>query len=223
MPPDINALERATQVARVLSASLPAAVDPATVSTKAKIPFKALLLRELLLYRIAEVSNAACELFHDHRLIGATILTRACLEAVAWLFVVDRRIQKCLDAKALGTFPDFIDRVVLGSRQPDAEHQAYNVLNAINELDEAIPGFRHAYDTCSEFAHPNADGLIGSYGRFDPKTFLFNLDPKKYQVPVDGIVPFLAAGLELFLHVYERMPDRLLEFAKLCEAELESH
>src|SRR5438094_8724850 len=88
MPPDINALERATQVARLLSASLPAAVDPATVSTKAKIPFKALLLRELFLYRLAEISNAACELFHDGRMIGATILTRACLEAVAWLFVL---------------------------------------------------------------------------------------------------------------------------------------
>ena len=222
MPSDINALERATQVARLLSASLPAAVDPATVSTKAKIPFKALLPRELFLYRLAEISNAACELFHDGRMIGATILTRACLEAVAWLFVLDLRIQKCIETKSLRTFPDFINRLLLGSRQTNAKHQAYNVLNAIDELNEAIPGFRRAYDTCSEFAHPNVDGVMASYARFDPKTLLFHLDPKKYQVPVDGIVPFLAAGLELFLHVYERMPDRLLEFAKLCEAELES-
>lgn len=132
-------------------------------------------------------------------------------------------VQKCVEVKDLGTFPEFINRVVLGSRQPDTKHQAYNVLNAIDELDKAIPGLRRAYDTCSEFAHPNPDGLINSYGRFDPKARLFNLDPKNYQVPLEAIVPLLAAGLELFVDVYGRMPDRLLEFAKLCEAELESH
>jgi hypothetical protein len=110
---------------------------------------------------------------------------------------------------------------MLGSRSPGSKHQAYNVLNAVDELDKQISGFRSAYDTCSEFAHPNADGLLNSYGRIDRETLLFELNPKKYQIPVEGIVPFLAVGLELFIDVYNEMPDSLLEFAKLCETELE--
>jgi hypothetical protein len=101
-----NTLERALELAFILSNSLSPAVDPATVSKTAKIPFKALLLRELLAYRLAELSTSACELFRDGRTIAATILTRAALEAVAWLFVLDKRVGKCLAKKALGNFPD---------------------------------------------------------------------------------------------------------------------
>jgi hypothetical protein len=215
-----NALERAIELSCILSHSLAPAVDPATVSKTAKIPFKVLLLRELLAYRLSELSTSACELFRNGHTIAATILTRAALEAVAWLFVLDQRIRKCLANETLGSFSNFIDRLMLGSRSPESEHQAYNVLNALDELDKQLSGFRHAYDTCSEFAHPNADGLINSYARMDHTTLLFDLHPKKHQIPIEGIVLFLAAGLELFIEVYNKMPDNLLKFAKLCETEL---
>ncbi len=217
-----DALQRATELASILSKSLAPAVDPRTVSRLAKIPFKALLLRELLMYRVAELSTNACELFRSGQTIAATTLTRAALEPIAWLFVLDRRIQKCLDEKDLGTFPDFVNRLLFGGRGPDDELKAYNILNALDEVDKHIPHFRVAYDTCCEFAHPNADGMIRSYGRMDRETLLFNLDPKKYQIPVDGIVPILAAGLEMFIDIYDRMPPYLLDFAKLCEADIRS-
>jgi hypothetical protein len=217
-----NALERATQLASALSQSLAPAVDPATVSVTAKIPFKVLLLRELFAYRVAELGVSACELFHVGRTIGAIILTRAALESVSGLYMLDRRVKKCLEEKSLGGFPTFVSRLLLGSRSPDAEHKAYNVLDAIDEVDKLISGYRAAYDRCSEFAHPNADGMINSYGRMDRKTLLFNLDPKKYQVPVDGIVPILAGSLELFIQLYNAMPSYLLDFAKLCEAALKT-
>lgn len=220
MDGNASALERATQLATGLSKALAPAVDPATVSKVAKIPFKVLLLRELFAYRLAELSTSACDLFSDGRNIAATTLTRGALEAVAGLFFLDRRTRKCLDQKALGYFSEFVNRLLLGSRNPKAKYEAYNVLNAIDELDKLIPSFRRAYDMCSEFAHPNADGMINSYGRMDHQTLLFNLDPRKYQPPVDGIVPVLAAGLELFIHVYDEMPAYLPGFAKLCEAEL---
>jgi hypothetical protein len=215
-----SALERATQLAYGLSKTLVPAVDPATVSTIAKIPFKVLLLRELFAYRLAELSISACDLFRDSRNIAATTLTRGALEAVAGLFFLDRRTRKCLDQKTLGNFSEFVNRLLLGSRHPKAKYEAYNVLNAIDELAKVIPGFRRAYDMCSEFAHPNADGLINSYGRMDHETLLFNLDPRKYQAPLEGIVSTLAAGLEFFIHVYDEMPLYLPEFAKLCEAKL---
>lgn len=217
-----SSLERATQLAYGLSKALAPAVDPATVSTVAKIPFKTLLLRELFAYRLAELSTSACDLFRDGRNIAATTLTRGALESVAGLFFLDLRTRKCLDQKALGDFPKFIDRLLLGSRDPKAKHQAHNVLNAIDDLNKLIPGFRGAYDMCSEFAHPNADGMINSYGRMDRETLLFNLDPRKYQIPVDGIVPNLAAGLEFFIRVYDKMPAYLPEFAKLCEVSIQS-
>ena len=215
-----KALQDATRLAYALSQSLASCADPRTVSRVAKIPFKALLLREFLAYRVAEVSTSACDLFSSGRTIAATILTRSAIEGIAWLLVLDWKIRKALQENAVGTTGDFIDRLLLGSRAPDAEHTAYNVLNAIDEVDKRMPGFRAIYDTCSEFAHPNADGMMHSYGRPDHETLIFNLDPKAYQVPVDGIAPFLAGGLDLFIDTYNGMPPHLEKFARLCEGEL---
>lgn len=215
-----EALSTASALATALSQSLAPAVDPRTVSRTAKLPFNVLVLRELLAYRVAELSTSACDLFRSGRMIAVTSLTRGALEGIAWLFVLERKISACLDRRALGTFGTFLNRLLLGSREAGAEHEAYNVLNALDEIGAALPGFRDAYDRCSEFAHPNADGMIHSYGRMDRENRIFNLDAHKYQIPVDGIVPILAGGLEVFIHTYNNMPPRLIEFAKLCEGDL---
>ena len=52
-------LRKGMELSSRLKASLPSRVDPATVSTRAKIPFKALCVREVLLYRVSELADAA--------------------------------------------------------------------------------------------------------------------------------------------------------------------
>lgn len=217
-----DSLDEARRLASALSDSLAPAVDPAAVSLTAKIPFKALLLRELLSYRVAELSTVACELFESRRNISGILQTRAALESISWLFFLDRRMKKCLKRGDLDHFATFIDRLLFGSRSKETKHQAYNVLDAINAVNEEIPAFLNAYEMCSEFAHPNADGMIHSYARMDRETILFHLDTQKHQVPLDGVVPILAGGLELFIHVYNGMPDYLPQFARLCEEGLKS-
>ncbi|MBI1814686.1 MAG: hypothetical protein HYR72_06900 [Deltaproteobacteria bacterium] len=217
----LPALKSATILSQALSHSLALVADPAAALSRSKIPAKVLLLRELYAYRLAELATSACDLFRDGSVVAATVLTRSALEVVAWLFSVDRKTRKCLENDAVGTLDEFLNRLLFGSRTQGAECKAYNVLDAIDEIDKMIPSFRSAYDLCSEFAHPNADGVLHSYGRYDKETIIFNLDPKKHQPPVDGIVPILAGGLGFFMGTYTNMASYLAELVALCEREID--
>lgn len=56
---ETDLLGKGKLLSQALKASLPPRIDPATISTKAKIPFKALSVREVLLYRVSELAEAA--------------------------------------------------------------------------------------------------------------------------------------------------------------------
>ena len=101
----LNLSERIEEIARrieMLQANLPKRVDPASVSLKAKIPFKALLFREALIWRFTELCRCALAHFNKENLAAATIVTRAALETVAALWYLNRKIKAVVDTKTVG-------------------------------------------------------------------------------------------------------------------------
>jgi hypothetical protein len=69
----------------LLELSLPKHLDAMDVSRTAKLPWKALLYREALIWRMTELSRAAFENFEKDRLVAAIVLTRAAAETFAAL------------------------------------------------------------------------------------------------------------------------------------------
>lgn len=218
---DIEVLNHAKSLVARLEASLPSRVFPASISFTAKIPFKAFYLRELLIHRAAEISSAACDLFERGRLVAAFVLTRALLETVASLYCLYKRVSQVKDPASLADIDTFLKRSLFGSRKAEIEIQAINVLTLVNQVSKDLPEFQASYDILSEFAHPNWSGLTGAYGKTDTDKLWVDLGSKVAQVPPRiGLSSFVGA-LEMFIHYYDDLADRLPPFIKICEAALE--
>lgn len=67
----------------MLESNLPRQVDGFVLSQKSKLPWKVLLYREALIWRIVELGRSALESFLSERMVSGVVLTRAAVEASA--------------------------------------------------------------------------------------------------------------------------------------------
>lgn len=201
-----------------LKASLPSRVDPATVSTRAKIPFKALCVREILLYRVSELADAGLTSFRQNQLVAAATITRALLESVAFLYWLYKEVRAAVANGATGKIDEFLGRAMVGTRNESTPLRAHNVMNAIDVVTEDIDHYRDLYEELCEIAHPNWAGGLGAYGELNKEMVWYELGANR--LPRLLILGPLVTSLELFITFYERLPPLLKEFASLGEREL---
>ena len=229
-PPRLNQdlLERIRLVADELSASLPEAFDIASLSTKAKLPFKALTLRESLIHRASELADTALDLIDSRRFIPATIIARALMETTGLLYWLHHRVESAVKAGQVGDLDDFLMRGLVGDKLDDGEDDivALNAMSGIDRVsqdEKDLPvTFREMYDWLCEFTHPNWGGVMGAYSKVDRQnwrvTFGSRRDPKDWE--------FLEAPLHRSLWVfrdrYNDMARFFPAFIALCEEDLES-
>lgn len=206
-----------------ISQSLPLVVDPASVSLRAKIPYKVLCYREGLIWRIEELSRTACDCYDKGDVVAAIILTRSATEvsAAAWYMMelVNRQIEH-------GVQPDLDDKVMkllLGHKNATDMPVAINVLTFMDILDKTLPGVRRAYDTLSEYAHPNWSGTALAYSKNDTTEFLTNFG-KGLRAEPDNHAAIglncLLGSLEVFEWSYNSISEAMPDFIRVCEADL---
>jgi hypothetical protein len=68
-----------------LEMRLPRQIDAMAISPVSKLPFKAMLYRAALMWRMTELGRGALEHFEDDKLASAIQLTRAAVETSAAL------------------------------------------------------------------------------------------------------------------------------------------
>ena len=88
------ALETARALAESFASSLPATVDPAMLTLRSKLPFKALSIREMLIHRVSALADAAVLLFERHNYLGGVVVTRSILETVAIASALERALNQ---------------------------------------------------------------------------------------------------------------------------------
>src|SRR5215216_2669438 len=96
MSEDDEILKEAKECADRLMALRPQSVQADAFSKKWKVPFKAAMIRELLLYRTTDLAGASIGFFEQKRIVPAVILTRSIVETFAVLFVFHDRLEKFL-------------------------------------------------------------------------------------------------------------------------------
>lgn len=151
-----------------LMAMQPASVSATAFSKKWKLPFKAEMIRQLLLYRTVDLASASIAHFETRRVVPAVILTRSVIETFAVLFALGEKLERFLkdDLKDINQLDGTLMSLLVGSRNhPSLEMpKAINILTLIDKVEKAAPGFRFHYDALSEYAHPNWAGALGAYG-----------------------------------------------------------
>jgi hypothetical protein len=203
----------------ILDANLPLRVD-AMVSPDSKLPFKVLVYREALIWRMAELSHGALENFEKNRLALAILETRAAVENSAALWYLLTRLDATLEARAVGDIDDFLMRLLMGSRT-DTEilPQAINVLTFVDRVEKDVKGFRQRYDRLCEFAHPNWAGTALLYSKHDQAKLWtdFGANIRAIEGPKQIGVTNLSVALMLFERSYKGIADIMLAFIELCE------
>ncbi|MBW2605065.1 MAG: hypothetical protein JRE28_12245, partial [Deltaproteobacteria bacterium] len=108
-------IEICKELVALFKNNLPSRVDPASLTWESKIPWKAMALREALLYRVAELSESAIDLYEKgNRTISAFIITRAVHETTALFYSFYERLEKVTSSRFLGDFDEFIMRLLFG-------------------------------------------------------------------------------------------------------------
>jgi hypothetical protein len=151
-----------------LESSLPAELDAMAVSRRAKLPFKALLYRETLIWRMAGLSRVAIQSFKGHELASAMLLTRAAVETSAALWYATAKLDATLESGTVADLDTYLMRLAMGSKADrDILPEPVNVLTFVDRVDKDVEGFRQQYDRLSEFAHPNWAGTTLLYSKSD--------------------------------------------------------
>jgi hypothetical protein len=204
----------------LLESNLPRRVDGFGISPHSKLPFKVLLYREVLIWRMADLSRCALENLQNERLASAITLIRAAVETSAALWFLWAKLDGAVRAKTIGDIDDYLMKLIMGSKTNPDLPQAINVLTFVDRVNKDIDGFRHQYDNLSEFAHPNWAGTGLLYSKSDSETLSTN-----FGANIRGLGSTQHAGavnLSVALMIFERnynlVADLMPPFVELCES-----
>lgn len=216
-------LRDATQQFQALRQALVNEVDPASISTVAKIPFKIILAREALLYRAVDLGEASCLCFQANNIVSGACLSRTLQETIAVLFYVNRKSKKAILDKDLDHLDEYTMKVLMGSKDDDTMPNPVNILTMINHVDKEVPKFRAIYDKLSEVAHPNWHGTLGIFSSGNKEKLITSLGTnKRLEIITRGQgISALLAGVEFLVFVYDEFANFLPELIKTCEDDIE--
>src|SRR5215216_429703 len=210
-----------------LSTNLPVAVDPLAILTSenilatAKAPYIALCFRESQAWRIEEFSRAACDMFERSDVVVGISNARHAAECSAAVWYLMKLMNDSIEQGVAADLYDKLVRLQVGFKNNAEMPEAINVLTMLRKVDKKIPGFYRAYESLSEFAHPNWSGSAGVYSKRDETTLIthFARDIRETSYALDLGLDCLIGSLEIFEMCYNRVGDLLRAFTDSCEKE----
>jgi hypothetical protein len=141
------------------------------------------------------------------------------MESAALFYWLYKELQSAIERGSSDKINEFLGRALVGTRNDATPLLAHNVLNAIDAVDEDIPGYRQLYQDLCEIAHPNWGGGLGAYAELNTERVWYELEEARLPRPI--VLGPLVTTLELFVAFYDRMIPHLQAFAALCERELD--
>lgn len=204
-----------------IAAARPQALDARRTARRSKLPFKATLYRDSLLWRIEELGRSALNAYDRDDHVAGIVLTRATIETIAALNSLHRLVTRykggdieTLDAKLMS--------MLMGSRVGDDRPDAINILNAVDKLTKTLPAFRALYDQLSEYAHPNDPGTASSFAVLDIVRLGANFTRRGEQYARRAwlLIECLATSLMLVMPLYEELSTGASNFARLCDSDV---
>jgi hypothetical protein len=139
-----------------------------SIAYKWKAMYRCWLLREAAFWRVTDLLTQSYALHQQGHGLGARILLRSGFETLAALIYLNHNMRMVLNGGL--NFHDFslltTDQVV-GSKNKMTPFGAVNVLKMLDRGEKLYPGLRRTYDSLSESAHPNYDGMVVGYSKVD--------------------------------------------------------
>jgi hypothetical protein len=105
-------------------------------------------------------------------------------------------------------------RMFAGSKNGWADGpEAVSVLTFVERLNRKLPGFQAAYNSLSEYAHPNWLGVSGLYSKIDRENFTVHYGRGLRTAPAgQQLTNALVGGLLTFHDGYNKIADTMPAF-----------
>jgi hypothetical protein len=214
----------------MLESSLPRQIDGFALSQKSKLPWKVLLYREALIWRIVELGRSALESFLSERIVSGVVLTRAAVEASAALWYLSAKVDAVVDSKIVGDVDEYLMKLAMGTATGWPEDSSpgavtmprpVKVGKLLEQTEKDIEGFSHQYGVLSEYAHPNWAGTVLLYSNTNKQTAItdFGQNMRKAENARAIGVSNLSVALKMFHTKYNRISDLIPAFISVCEAQ----
>jgi hypothetical protein len=218
----------------LLESNLRKRLDGWALSQLSKLPFKVLVYREALSWRMAELGRAALEEFEKDRLAAAIVLTRAAVETSAALWYLCAIVDTSVEFAEIGDIDDYLMKMSMGIAT-DAPTDAVTgesvtprpikIGKFLDRVEKDIDGFKLQYGYLSEYVHPNWVGTVYLYARFDKENGAadFGQNIRKPDGAKHTCVNNLSVAFLMFDRSYNRVADLIPAFTKLCEGRLKEN
>ena len=215
----------------MLESNLPRQIDGFALSEKSKLPWKVLLYREALIWRIVELGRSALETFLSDRLVSGVVLTRAALEASAALWYLSAKVDSVVDSKMVGDVDEYLMKLAMGTAtgwpETDSSTDVLTMPRPIKigaflkQVEQDIEGFSHQYGVLSEYAHPNWAGTVLLYSSTNKQKAIthFGQNMRKAENAKAVGVVNLSVALKMFHTKYNHISDLIPAFIRVCEAQ----
>jgi len=215
----------------MLESNLPRQIDGFALSQKSKLPWKVLLYREALIWRIVELGRIALESFLSERIMSGVVLTRSAVEASAALWYLSAKVEAVVDSKMVGDADEYLMKLAMGTAtgwpETDTSTDVLTMPRPIKigaflkQVEKEIEGFSHQYGVLSEYSHPNWAGTVLLYSSTNKQTAItdFGQNMRKAENAKAIGVGNLSVALKMFHTKYNRISDLIPAFISVCEAQ----
>lgn len=191
------------------------------VAHKWKAPWRALLLREAVAWRVQDLLEQSNTLHAQKAILGARILLRSAFETLSVLIYLNQSIRSVLSGSE--NFHEFSERttkLLLGSRDKSTSYESINILTVLRKANKRYPGLEEWYGALSESAHPNHEGMVLGYCKNDSKNFVTHFENRWNDSYGSSHSNAIIACLGVFEHEYN---DEWTDAIEALEKWIEEH
>lgn len=197
------------------------------VAYKWKSLFRVWMLRELAFWREHDLMVQSYSLYQQGHGLGARILLRSGFETLATLIYLNFLMQQVLDDKLnFHSFAEKTSTLLLGARNNKAMPVATKILTVLGKSDKRYPGLMSIFNSLSESAHPNYEGMMGGYSATNYEEHETNFSNRWMELHGDRHLNGMMVCMGTFDHVYDavwpELIERLENWVAANDAELEA-
>jgi hypothetical protein len=171
-------METNAQLLARWKSALPVSVDVGglisrnAVAHKWKAPFRSLVVREALIWRMHDLGEQIEILSERQYYLGARVLLRSALETLAILIYLNQKMNAVVNGElSFFKFDDVTKKLLMGSRNESTPETTVNILTVLQKAERAHEGIVALHERLSESAHPNYDGVLYGYSNSNPAEY----------------------------------------------------
>ncbi len=190
------------------------------VAYKWKAPFRSLMLREAVFWRLHDLLTQSYALHQQGHGLGARILLRSAFESLATLIYLNHLMQQVLVGRLnFHLFSEKTAVLLLGSRNNERGHRSINIVTVLEKCDKRYPGLMALYSDLSESAHPSYEGLCTGYSKIEHDEYEITFSNRWMELYGDRHLNSMELCMETFRHEYNDVwADLIVKLENWIEA-----